>query len=311
LLKSLGLAVFLSGMVSGGGMAQTSNLVVLPTPEGAWQPSEGVKASPLTAPVRLSIAGAGSFSVDPSEVERQRPDIFQEGRLSAFDVLVHLGTTGAIDLEYHFDEELSTHVIDALNGQDRWWYEARYAGGWFERNVTRIDLYPIQNGMVIRLERVPQDRLDAMHDTFRNEVLRLAANEGAVILPRVGIEGPRGDILSFENVFVTAHNVRSDLYQSGVITALDILLSLGEQGLLTEVRLTWYEVIGSADPVEHYFAERIEAEGFVAQAFDTCGFVYEVGPRLFAGFAGSHIHVATDARVLVSPDYALWFWLCL
>ncbi|UCF10780.1 MAG: hypothetical protein JSW65_03635 [Candidatus Bipolaricaulota bacterium] len=310
-LRILALATVLTVALIGGAAAQNSTMAILPTPDGAWRPPDAVQASPLTLPVRLSIAGAGNFSVDPGAVERQRPEVFREGRFSVFDVLAHLGATEQIDLEYHFDEELATHVVDSINGEDRWWYEARYDGGWFERNVTRMDLYPIQNGTVIRFDRISRDRLDGMHETFREEALRLAENDGAVILPRVAIEGPRGELLSFENVAVSAHDVRSDLFQPGVITALDILLSLGEQGHLTKVGLTWYEFIGSADPVEHYFIELVEGDDFLAQAFATCGFVYEVGPSEFAGFAGSHIHVATDARVLVSPDYALWFWLCL
>ena len=110
---------------------------------------------------------------------------------------------------------------------------------------------------------------------------------------------------------MTAHDVREDLLQPGTITALDILLSLGEQGLIDQLRLTWYDRISSADPVDHFFVERITGDRFIAEAAGSCGFVYEVGPRAFGGFAGSHIHLPTDARVLVSPEYAEWFWLCL
>jgi hypothetical protein len=48
-----------------------------------------------------------------------------------------------------------------------------------------------------------------------------------------------------------------------------------------------------------------------AEAAESCGFVYEAGPRSFSGFSGTHIHIPCDARPIVSPEYALWFWICL
>ena len=92
-----------------------------------------------------------------------------------------------------------------------------------------------------------------------------------------------------------------------VVTALDALLSLGEQGQLPVLKLTWYERIGTADPVQHYWVEQIGDSA----AYGGCGFVYETGPQEFAGFRGTHIHIPSDLRVTVSPEYALWFWICL
>jgi hypothetical protein len=106
---------------------------------------------------------------------------------------------------------------------------------------------------------------------------------------------------------VTAHDVRRDVLQPGVVTALDILLSLTEQGELSQLKLTWYESIAGADPVDSYWTEQINE----AEAYDGCGFVYETGSSNFTGFLGNHIHVPSDVRVIVSPQYALWFWICL
>jgi hypothetical protein len=92
-----------------------------------------------------------------------------------------------------------------------------------------------------------------------------------------------------------------------VVTALDILLSLGEQGKLTNLKLTWYERIADAEPIDSYWIEQIDND----VAFNSCGFVYETGPKEFSGFLGSHIHIPLDVRVLVSPEYAFWFWICL
>jgi hypothetical protein len=59
--------------------------------------------------------------------------------------------------------------------------------------------------------------------------------------------------------------------------------------------------------VDTYYLEQIDE----AEAYGSCGFVYETGPRDFSGFTGSHIHIPSDVRVTVSPEYALWFWICL
>jgi hypothetical protein len=114
-------------------------------------------------------------------------------------------------------------------------------------------------------------------------------------------------------VLVTAHGVHSDLWQPGAITAFDILLSLGEQGELTRVGLQWYDSIAGADPVDDYFSALLEADGFLVEESGGCGFVYEVGYNAFHGFAGSYIRIPTDARAILSPEYArwFWFWLCL
>jgi hypothetical protein len=110
-----------------------------------------------------------------------------------------------------------------------------------------------------------------------------------------------------QNVIVTPHDVRTDVLQPGVVAALDALLSLAEEGRLSNLVLTWYERIAAADPADSYWVERMDE----AQAAGGCGFVYETGPRIFSGFSGSHIHIPSDVQATVSPEYALWFWICL
>lgn len=31
---------------------------------------------------------------------------------------------------HHFAEEMNTYVIESLEGQKNWWYDAYYDGGW-------------------------------------------------------------------------------------------------------------------------------------------------------------------------------------
>ena len=286
--------------------------VVLPDERGSWLMPEEPAARLPAESVCVSITGIGRFDVDPLAVTPHRPDVFQPGHLSVYDVLAHLGETSEIELAAHYDEALATHVITSINGESEWWYEARYDSGWFEANVTRMDLYPIKDGTDIRIVEVSASRLELIYESFAREVSRLADNGGKVIIPSVTIEGRRGGLsLELENADVSSHAVREDLLQPGTITALDVILSLGEQGLIDRVGLTWYDRIASADPVDSYWIERIEGQGEVAQAMRGCGFVYELGPRASYGFSGAHVHIPTDARVLVAPEYALWFWICL
>jgi len=280
---------------------------LLPTQDGKWIPPVKQDGRKPTEVGKIRIEGIGEFSFDARQVKTLRTDIFQPGHFSVFDVLVHLSNKGDINMDYHFDGNMDTHIIDAIDGEPHWWYQVKYSGGWFESNVFRMDMYPYKDGTEIRLNRTREEHLARICRTFGDEVLRRMRNGGEVILPEVAIQSPRGNVMSFADVKVTPHNVRSDMLQPGIITALDILLSLGEQGKLSNIKLTWYESIGEADPVDSYWAEQIDEN----VASGGCGFVYETGPKEFSGFAGSHIHIPLDVRVIVSPEYALWFWICL
>jgi len=278
----------------------------LPTSAGLWKPETKHVGDAPSGAGRVQIEGVGTFSFVAEDVARQRPDIFQEGYFSLFDVLVHLSERGDVELTYHFDEGMATHVIDSLNGKGGWWHNAHYASGWFEPNVFRMDLYPYKDNTRFRLDGEREERIGAIQDGFRGEVERLNQNGGQVVIPDVTIRSPGGRV-TFSDVPVTAHNVRNDILQPGVITALDALLSLAEQGNLSVIKLTWYERIAGAEPVDSYWVEELNGD----VAVGGCGFVYETGPRAFAGFSGTHIHIPADVRVTVSPEYALWFWICL
>ena len=161
----------------------------LPDLQGSWLAPNEHAGRLATEPVRVEIRGIGTFHVDPTGIDTLRPDVFQQGHISIFDLLVKLDAEGAIDLAYHYDESMAAHVIDSIDGKDRWWYEAHYSKGWFERSVHRIDLYPVKNEMNIRLAQERQSRIDSIHATFAEDVARLAANDGVVIVPSVSLAG--------------------------------------------------------------------------------------------------------------------------
>lgn len=83
-------------------------------------------------------------------------------------------------------------------------------------------------------------------------------------------------------------------------------MSLADEGEIT-YQLQWYESIGTASIVKNYWVEAINDD----VAYGTCGFVYESGSYLFKFFKGNHIHLPSDARVINSPEYVEFFWICL
>ena len=270
-------------------------------------PTSGVSDLPSEDTVPTEVAeveiGGEEFTFDSTQVETVRPDLFNPGYFSMFDVLVHLDKQGDIELEYHFDETMNTYIIDSLNGESDWWYEAYYDGGWPESNMFRMDHYPWKDGTSLEFFKTKRSRLEDIYSTFMEEVARRNDNDGKLVIPKVIIRG-HSFAKEFGNVEVTPHGMRSDMFKEGVTTALDVIMSLGDQGKI-EYELGWYESIGTADIVKSYWVDDIDGD----KTRGRCGFVYEAGSLEFP-FAG-HIHLPSDARILNSPEYVEFFWICL
>lgn len=259
-----------------------------------------------TVPTAIAEVEIGSekFKFDSTEVETVRPDLFNPGYFSVFDLLVHLDTLGEIELQYHFDESMNTHVIDSINREPDWWYYAYYDGGWQERNVFRMDHYPWKEGTTLRFYKAERPQLQDIYSIFKEEVTRRSDNSGRLVVPKVVING-RTFTRDFANVEVTSHNMRSDMFVEGVTTALDVILSLGDLGKI-EYELQWYESIATARIVRSYWVEAIEGD----KTRGRCGFVYEAGSWELRRSA-NHIHVPADIRILNSPEYVEFFWACV
>jgi len=313
-LLSAGSLSFISSCISepseNGSITPTitkTDSVYLPTEGGSIVPEVTAIGRQPNTIGSINISGIGEFIFNPVDLETIRSDIFKPGHFSIFDVLVHLSKRGDLTLQYHFDDSLATHVIDSINNEERWWYAAHYSGGWRENIAFRMDTHPYKDNSYIEFFRESSEHIEGIYATFRDEVDRLRTNGGKIIIPEFTIQSP-DEQWSFNDVEVTPHNVRQDALQSGVVTALDALLSLLEQDKLSQLKLTWYQSIRTADPVDSYWVEKIDVS---QEATGGCGFVYETGAKVFSGFRGSHIHIPSDIRVTVSPEYAYWFWICL
>ena len=103
------------------------------------------------------------YYFDRTKVNTTRLDLFAEGQFSVFDVLVHLHEQNQIDLAYHFDETMNTHIIDAINQETGWWYIVVYSGGWGEQNVFRPDHYPWKVGTQIQFYKESYSEIIDIH----------------------------------------------------------------------------------------------------------------------------------------------------
>jgi len=153
-----------------------------------------------------------TFRFDPAVINTIRPDIIRSGHFSIFDILIHLHEQGEIQLDYHFDDTMNTHVIDSINGITNWWYMAYYDGGWPENNIYRMDHYPYKDKMTIRILPLNSLSLDAIYAAFSEEIQRKKENDGNVIIPEVTIIG-KTFRLTFNDVLVVPHNLRFDTFQ--------------------------------------------------------------------------------------------------
>ncbi|MHA1198807.1 MAG: hypothetical protein ACTSQF_05570 [Candidatus Heimdallarchaeaceae archaeon] len=262
---------------------------------------------PLVTPegdVPIEVNGI-TYKFNPANIISTRPELFQEGSFSLFDILAHLESTNFLNMEYHFDSLKNTHIIDSIDGESGYWYQAYYSGGWWETNVYRMDHYPWKEQTTFRVFQEDASFLHSVYAIFEDEVSTRISNGGNLIIPTVNIHSNTFSE-TFSDVLVTAHNLRNDTFQLGVTTAIDVIMSLGDQGLIT-YELEWYDSIYDAEVVRSYWVDGINND----TASGTCGYVYESGYWTYQRFAGNHIHIPQDFRILNSPLYYETFWICL
>jgi hypothetical protein len=260
---------------------------------------------PQPVPPASIFIGSTSYTFDPASVTTVRPDLFVSGEFSMFDILVHLEAQGDIIFTYHFNSTLDTHVIESVNGQTNWWYYAYYSGGYVEPITLRMDYYLWKPDSYFALYQETPEFFTTLYQTYAEEVTRLSTNNGTLILPHIVIDG-NTFYQEFFNITITAHDLRNETLQFGTITTLDVILTLGDLGLIT-YDLQWYDTLGTASVVRSYWVSRINSDSTTGR----CGFNYETGDRTFDRSSGNFIQVPADTRILLSPEYTIWFWKCL
>jgi len=242
--------------------------------------------------------GETSYDFDPYEIDSVRPDLFQNGSFSVFDILVHLNSTDQISLNYHFNVSMDTYVIDSINGDTGyWWYQIHYSGGSPEKNIVRMDHYPWKPGAVIAIYHESESYIDSVYSRFEEEVARFAYNSNSIIIPVVTIDGDTF-FEEFYNVTIVPFNMRNDTFKNDVITALDVIMTLGELKYINYT-LAWIQSFRNARFVHSYFVRSINNDATSGR----CGFLHVV--------SGSFDWLSADERILTSPESVLWYYDCI
>ncbi|MBN1448660.1 MAG: T9SS type A sorting domain-containing protein [Bacteroidetes bacterium] len=277
-----------------------------------------------------------AFLPDEHAITTIRPDIFVEGYYSLFDVLLSVAQHEGIRIAYHWDDDCQTHFIDSVDGTaGDFWYGFSYDAGSGTQNELRYrrqirwDELLWQPGSWIRLST--GDDLDALKREFREEIERERQSGSIVPLVQISVnpsdfhgnppESHRITVTrTFRDVQVTAHDRRAagsdSLYRmpfrAGVVTALDLLLSLEDQDLLALVGTEYFTHL-AGKVMESY---RVRSLGFpgegLAHASGRQGFVYTTGngtPQRLVNGADGKQHVHADIHVIHAPDFARWRWI--
>ncbi|QIZ77262.1 hypothetical protein [Ferrimonas lipolytica] len=161
------------------------------------------------------------------------------------------------DGEY-FDSEHWHFGFIQSRGENR-----MYGGLRHDYNYKRMDQFWLREAQQIRF--LPHDEVltNRRHWVWKQEQERLANNDGKYVVPYILHAGSRDmGIQEFllradapeikeMDVEVKAWNLRSDVFQPGVITSMDVWLSLAEARDL-DFRFTWWRVLSSGAIVNNF-----------------------------------------------------------
>jgi hypothetical protein len=291
-----------------------------------------------TAQSSAVIIRGNTYAFDPKEysISTTRPDIFTEGHYSLFDVLIAVAQRNGHQVALHWDADCMTHFIDSVDGvAGDYWYHFSYDAGsgtaneLKHRRQIRWDELLYQPGAWVQL--VLGEALNELKQEYREEIQRQRRFGNMIPQVRIAInpsnyegnpaESNRITITrNWRDVTVTAHDLRGkggdSLYRSpfqpGVVTAMDVLFSLRDQGLLDVVGTAYFTHL-AGKTMESY---RVRSLGFpglgLAHASGRQGFVYTTGNGTFsrlANDADSKQHVHADIHVIHAPDFAVWRWI--
>ncbi len=292
---------------------------------------------PATQGSAVVIRG-NTYAFDPSaySISTTRPDMFAEGYFSLFDVLLAVAKRNGHSLSWHWDASCQTHFIDSVDGvAGNFWYHFSYDAGsgtateLRNRRQIRWDELLYQPGAWVQL--VMGENLDELRAEFREEIER--EQQYGHRIPQVQININPGDFQgnppeshrisvtrNYRDVQVAAHNLRASggdtLYRApfrpGVVTAIDVLLSLRDQGELDVVGNAYFTHL-AGKVMESFRVRSIGIPGVgLAHASGRQGFVYTTGngtPTRLANDADRKQHVHADIHVIHAPDFALWRWI--
>ena len=277
-----------------------------------------------------------AFEQTTLDVRTLRPDIFAPGYFSLFDVLLAVARREGVSIAMHWDENCKTHFIDSVDGvAGDFWYGFSYDAGSGTQNELgnrrqiRWDELLWQPGSWIVLrggENVAELKTEFSEEIARERLSGCLVPQVQISVNPTDYEGnpPEshriGITRNFRDVAVTAHGLREAgrdslrrmPFQPGVVTAIDLLLSLQDQGAIDMVGTAFFTHL-AGKVMDSY---RVRSLGFpgagLAHASGRQGFVYTTGngtPQRLANNADGKQHVHADIHVIHAPDFARWRWI--
>ncbi|WP_299802076.1 hypothetical protein [uncultured Shewanella sp.] len=209
------------------------------------------------------------IKVSADELKRKYPEsinkeLFSSGNYSALDVLRYVADTRK-DLHFElgeFNQEIGTYEFNVswdrngdgnftsldnidsesnLNSPD-WYARFMYDEGESMREGSqaslevlydRLDEFPVRNNLFLRFESFSHDMTERRQSLQRKQVDRLEQH-GGVVLPELLVNFGKGagDEVIARDIPVSAHNIRTDIFTEGTHTAMDLLLSADDEGLV-------------------------------------------------------------------------------
>ncbi|WP_153914396.1 hypothetical protein [Shewanella sp. TC10] len=180
--------------------------------------------------------------------------ILQDGHFSVLDLMEYVSrkrddfnlNVGDFDPAigtYRFTVDFDANgdgIIDVNDPEEyqnpNWYSRFMYNSGEFQREVvdpaieatyTPTDLMVVRSGSLFRLQPYSEDMTHRREEVQAMMVDRVSSNNDKVVIEKITIN-VNGEATIYENVEVNSYGMRSDLFKEGVITYLDILLSLND-----------------------------------------------------------------------------------
>ncbi|WP_246028440.1 hypothetical protein [Shewanella atlantica] len=301
-----------------------------------------------------------------------RGDIFVDGHYGIFDALRYLAFTRSdLKLEnikepietgrdtFEFSVSWDSNGDGTFDEQDNdiyanfqspdWHSRIKFDGGELttlngtldglgpqgEAHYERLDQMLIQPGMTIRFQPFSPEMTQRRRWVQDREMARLQESGGKVVLPQlIVMKSMNTQPLVLQNLEITAHDMRPDIFQPGVITKMDIFLSAADSGL--DVAFNYWPSLSTGATVEHFGLFRVDGlASEVARGWTTgwgemvadndfnplskCDFSSPAGGsqdlvvdpehcRLDwqSSFGGTKMHIMSDVWVINQPEeYAL------
>lgn len=282
--------------------------------------------------------GSNTYTFNPAffSIKTVRPDIFAEGYYSMFDVILAVAAANNILIEYHWDESCMTHWITKINNVSaNYWYHFSYdagSGNNAELNYKRANRWDEalwRPGVWIKI--VNNENVAEIRNEYTEEINR--EKKSGKIIPSVKFTinpsnykgNPTGSgrvsvSREFKDVLITAHNLRSTGFKSpyskpfkpGVVTSMDIPLSLMDSGNLTAFTNVFYNYFGGKY-IDSYYIVELGFPGIGnVHSSGRQGIVYVTENGTFQRLpndADIKMHMTSDIHVIHSPDFSYWRWI--